>query len=318
MAADRGPGAAPELLAIGNCCADIFLPPHPAPPRGGIALIESLDVVPGGNGLNTAVASARLGVRAAFAGVLGDDLFGRFLRGVLDGEGVDVSRLRLALGRQSPATVVLNDPSGERSFIHHPGTNADYALDPGALEPSPRVFHLAAPELLGAFWPEAAVEAARAARAAGAAVSLDFFVLPGADNAAAHRPLLGLCDVALPNEEEALAVSGASDARGAARYLHDRGVRIVAIKRGERGALVSAGGRVTEVPARAARAIDTCGAGDNFAAGFLAAWLRGLDPAACTEIGCAMGTRCVEFRGSLTGTGDRGFLDGMRRRLAAR
>ncbi len=299
----------PDLIAVGNCCVDIFLPPHEPPPRGGLTRIPSLDVVPGGNGLNTAVAAARLGVRAAVAGVLGDDLFGRHLRDVLDAEGVDTRLLDLLPGRQSPATVVLNDETGERSFVHHAGTNDDFRLPPATLDRPPRVLHLAAPEVLGGFWPEECLAAARRARELGATVTLDAFAdRGGPDVVAAHRPVIELCEVALPNEEEALHVTGAASVDAAIDALHDAGVAIVAIKRGERGAIVSHDGRRVDVPTERVDAVDTCGAGDNFAGGFLAAFLEGRSPVECARIGCGMGTRCVQFRGSLTGTADPRFL----------
>src|SRR5262245_59580863 len=178
-----------DLLTIGNICIDVFLPPHSPPPRGGISLIPSLSVVPGGNASNTAIAAARMGARTGVGGVLGDDLFGRHLREFLAGERVDVSRLFLLAGRQSPATVVLNDKTGERSFVHYPGTDADFALPAEVQQAPARIFHFAAPELLGAFWPERCLAAARELRKQGRRITLDTFVSQGSSAQAEHRPL---------------------------------------------------------------------------------------------------------------------------------
>jgi sugar/nucleoside kinase (ribokinase family) len=297
-----------DLISIGNICIDLFLPPHEAPPRGGITYLPSLSVVPGGNGSNTAIAAARLGTRAAVGGVLGDDLFGRHLRDFLLAESVDVSLLTLRAGRQSPATVVLNDATGERSFVHYPGTDADFALPERVLAAPARLVHFAAPELLGSFWPRGCLAAARQLRATGHEISLDTFVPPGSDAVEEHRPLLEVVDLALANEEEARLITGQSEVRDMARYLLDRGVKVAAIKRGERGAVVATRDEYFEVPAERVPVVDTCGAGDNFAGGFLAAYLHGLSLADCGAIGCAMGTRCVQSEGSLTGTADKSFL----------
>ena len=70
----------PELIIIGNCCADIYIPAHQPPPPGGIERIPQVRVEIGGNGANTAVTAARLGASTALAGVLGDALFGCHLR----------------------------------------------------------------------------------------------------------------------------------------------------------------------------------------------------------------------------------------------
>lgn len=301
-----------DLVTIGNACIDLFVPPHAPPPPSGITLVPSLHLTPGGNGFNTAVTAARLGLRTALAGVLGDDVLGRHLRDYARGEGVDTSLLELRPGRASPLTLVFNDPAGERSFVHHPGTNADYALAGAAIETPCRIFHFAAPELLGGFWPEGALAAARRLRAAGRTLTLDTFAVAGEEPRAAiahrHRPLLELMDVVLPNEDEARLIADRDDLGEAAAAFHALGVKVVAIKRGEKGALLSSGGELTDIPTAAVAAVDTCGAGDNFAGGFLAGMLRGLDTRRAAALGCALGTLSVAHQGSLTGTADRGRL----------
>jgi sugar/nucleoside kinase (ribokinase family) len=305
--------AAPELIIAGNTCVDLYLPAHERPPAGGIRLISAPQVEVGGNGANTAITAARLGVRTALAGVLGDDLFGRHLRDALLAEGVRISWLELLPGRPSPLTLVLNDAGGERSFVHHPGTNAEFAVPTGAVLAPCRVFHLAAPELLPGLWPEGAIELGRKLKAAGRTLSLDVFAVddpPGSAESIArqHRPLLELADMAFPNEAEARLVTGQKELRSMAAYFHDCGVGLVAIKRGPAGACVSSGGRLELVPTRKAAVVDTCGAGDSFSGAFLAGWLRGLDPVECTRLGCALGTLCVEHRGALAGSRDSGRL----------
>jgi len=310
------PGPVFDVITIGNVCIDLFLPPHRPPPRGGISLIPSLTVVPGGNSSNPAIAAGRLGLSAAVAGVLGDDLFGRHLREFLSGEGADVSLLELLPGRHSPATVVLNDPTGERSFVHYPGTDADFSLPAGVLEADARIFHFAAPELLGRFWPEGCLEAARKLKERGKTISLDTFVSPGSDALREHRALLETVDLAMPNEDEARLITGRSTVREMAEYLLRAGVKVAVIKLGERGAVVATREEYHQVAAETVQVVDTCGAGDNFAGGFLAGCLRGLPPGEAARIGCAMGTRCVTREGSLSATSDPAFLALLRARLA--
>lgn len=296
-----------KLIVVGNTCTDIYVPAHQAPQPGGIQIIPPLDMQIGGNGANTAITAARLGTSTAVAGVLGDDAFGRILRRELKAEGVDVARLKMLPGRASPTSIVYNDGRGERSFAHHPGTNADYSLPAEAMRAPCRVFHLAAPELLSGLWPGGWVEAARKLKAAGRIISLDSFVVADRRNGSDriirdHHALLQFVDLAFPNEAEAQLISGQREPRAIADYFHDLGVEVVAIKRGPKGAVVSWQGRMEEVPAASVKVVDTCGAGDNFTGGFLAGYLRGLNPLNCARVGCALGTLCVRFRGSLTGT----------------
>lgn len=302
----------PELIAVGNACVDLFVPHHVPPKPGGISKIPSFEAVPGGNGANTAVTAARLGVRTALAGVLGDDLFGRHLRDCVEAEGVDTSLLELLPGRSSPTTLVFNDEDGERSFVHHPGTNTEVFLPAAVVDARCDVFHFAAPELLPGLWPTGAEAVAKQLRERGVRVSMDVFAVegdaPAAEVIEAHRRVLRHVDMVFPNQDEARCITGCSGLRDMTAYLHDLGVRIAVIKRGARGAAVSWEGNYEEVPTRSVRALDTCGAGDSFVGAFLAATLRGRNPREATEFGCAVGTLCVERRGSLTATGDRNRL----------
>ncbi len=297
-----------ELIAVGNTCVDLFVPHHEAPKPGGISRIATLDAVPGGNGANTAVTAARLGVSTALAGVLGDDVFGRYLRDFLAGEGVDTSLLELLPGRSSPTTLVFNDEHGERSFVHHPGTNNEFFLPRGALECHPGVFHFAAPELLPALWPAGVEAAAKALKERGVRVSMDIFAVEGDAPAAAlveaHRRVLRHADMVFPNEDEARCITGRADLRDIMAYFHDLGIRIAVVKRGARGATISWDGNLEDVPTAAVTVLDTCGAGDSFVGAFLAALLRGRSPLEAAEFGCAVGTLCVERRGSLTATAE--------------
>lgn len=310
-------GAPPDLMTLGNTCCDLFVPDHSRPPPGGIVTIDSLEVVPGGNGANTAITAGRLGIRVALIGVLGDDLFGRYLREHLGKAGVDTSLLQLLPGRTSPATIVFNDAAtGERSFVHHPGTNLDFSVPADARRLTPRILHLAAPELLPGLWPGGAVALAREMRARGAIVTLDTFAVvdpsqPGSAERVEreHRELLGTVDMVFPNELESGLVTGRKDLEAQAARFHELGVRVVAIKRGERGAHVSWEGRAVDLPTGRVAAVDTCGAGDNFSAGFLAGTLWGLSPEEAGRLGCALGSLCVEHRGSTTGSEDPGRLE---------
>ena len=300
-----------KLIVIGHGCGEVNLPPHEPPPPGEVVTVPGLELAIGGSGVVTAITTARLGISTAFSGVLGDDVLGVLIRDTMSAEGVDVTRLHLLQGRSSPTTLVYNRGNGHRpSFVQHPGTNADYKLPSTVLRAPCKVFHLAAPEFLTGIWPHTAIDIVRKLKVAGRTVSLDTFAMGNGRaeierNVKEHRHLLDLVDIVFPNEEEARLISGRSEWESMVRYFHERGVQIVAIKRGDKGAVVSWGGRIEEVQVSRVEAVDTRGAGDNFAAGFLAGYLRGLDPLKCTRLACALGMRCVRHQGALTGTRDR-------------
>ena len=303
----------PDLIIIGNCCADIYIPAHQTPPPGGIERIAQLRVEIGGNGANTAVTAARLGASTALAGVLGDDLFGRHLRQALDSEGIDLSLLESSEGTGAPVTLVLNDADGERSFVHHGGSNDNWELPPAAIETPCRVFHMAAPEILGSFWGDPCLDTAHSLKKAGVQLSLDFFVPPDrlqkVECRDTHSPLLEIADMVFPNELEARAITGQDTVEDMLASLHDSGVSLAVIKRGADGAVVSWDGNREDIPAAGVNAIDTCGAGDNFAGAFLAGWLKGLDPVECAKLGCEMGTLCVQQKGAVTASSNTAKLE---------
>ena len=308
----------PELIIIGNCCADIYIPAHQPPPPGGIERIPQVRVEIGGNGANTAVTAARLGASTALAGVLGDDLFGCHLRQALESEGIDLSLLESSEGTGAPVTLVLNDATGERSFVHHGGSNDAWELPPAAIETPCRVFHMAAPEILGSFWGNPCLDTAHSLKKAGVQLSLDFFVPPDgpAPSSAgnAHGALLEIADMVFPNELEARLITGQHTIGDILACLHDTGVSLAVIKRGSDGAVVSWDGNREDIPAAGVDAIDTCGAGDNFAGAFLAGWLKGLDPVECTKLGCEMGTLCVQQKGAVTASSNTAKLEELTRR----
>jgi len=303
----------PRLIVVGNACVDLFIPPHPPPPPSGVVNIPPIDVQIGGNGANTAIAASRLGVDTALAGVLGDDMFARHVRDGLRAESVDTSLVETLDGVCGPTTIVVNDDKGERSFVHHAGSNDHYRLPPAACRTPCEIFHFAAPELLGRFFHDECANAADELRRLAGAISLDVIDvdLQGRDPVAAHAPLLEAVDMVFPNEEEARAITGRRHVDDILAYLRDRDIHRVVITRGKDGALLCWDGEVTTIQTRVANVVDTCGAGDNFVAGFLTGLLGDLPPESCARLGCELGTRCVEHRGSLGGTEDRPWVDGL-------
>jgi sugar/nucleoside kinase (ribokinase family) len=114
--------------------------------------------------------------------------------------------------------------------------------------------------------------------------------------------VLPLVDVLMPNDQEALHISGKTKISEAVSYLTGLGIPVIAVKRGIEGALVRGKGeshRCAVEPAAAGG--DSVGAGDSFDAGFLAGWLRGFPLAQCLEIACACGRSVACAAGGLLG-----------------
>ena len=135
-------------------------------------------------------------------------------------------------------------------------------------------------------------------------VSLDTNWSPAGDWDAV-REILGYVDVFAPNEEEALHISGMDNVEDAGEWL-SRLVKLTVIKRGARGAVAfdSAAGNRFELPGASLdeRSIaDTTGAGDNFDAGFLFAWLKGAPLGHCVMLGTRCGISSLAYMGGIEG-----------------
>ena len=299
-----------KLIVVGSAGADINVPPHDPPPPGQMITVSSLGMQIGGSGFYTAIVASRLGISTAFAGVLGNDVIGQMVREKLRAERVDVTRLSLLPERYSPITLIYNRSRGDPSYVQHPGTNADYKLPPVLPRVPCRMVHLASPEMFGGLWPNGVVEFVRQLKVNQKTVSVDTFAVgKGAEyNVREHRHLFDLVDIVFTNEHQAKLVSGRSEWESVVRYFLERGVSVVVVKCGPKGAIVASKGRIEKVPPARVKAVDPQGAGDHFVAGFLAGHIRGLDPLASARLGCKLGALCVCYRGVLTGTADAGRL----------
>src|SRR5687767_5945999 len=113
-----------DAAVFGLIVADLIAEPMdlrrpPAP--GGLVITNSVTLTTGGNVCNTGVAMAKLGMRVAAAGLVGDDVLGNAVTEKLRAEGLDTSAVFSDRRSQTSASVVAVEPSGERCFFHTPG-----------------------------------------------------------------------------------------------------------------------------------------------------------------------------------------------------
>lgn len=251
--------------------------------------------VPGGKGLNQAVTAARQGAEVTMVGCVGDDTSGQRLLQVLSDEGISSTSSRMVAGVPSGTALITVASGGENTIVVAPGANHELRADdlgPAEAGLGPGTVTLAQLEV-----PMNAVQATFSiARARGATTLLN--PAPAPD----HLPpaLLSLVDVLLPNETEALAISGQRTPDRAASWLLERGCGSVVVTLGEQGALVArAGERMVVVPAHPVEAIDTTAAGDAFCGALAAALAAGEDLYDGVRYGCAAGALATTVMGAL-------------------
>ncbi len=277
----------PTVVTLGVHVLDVVVRPVTAIPVGqGAELVDDIHLGPAGTAGGTAVVLARLGASVRTVGIVGDDAAGRLLVELLAGSGVDTSRVSRRRGVATSASVIPVRPDGSRPALHLVGASTllgELVVDEAVLEGASWL-HVGGPEL----FPDVAQATLRAARSQGLATSIDFLV-PG-DPAwyEVVEPLVALADVVLPNDEQVLGFTGASELVEGCRRLLDAGTATVVVTAGAAGAVVVDATNATAVPAVSVEAVDTTGCGDAFSAGFIRGRTLGLTVLESTRLGCAV------------------------------
>ena len=304
-----------KILGMGNALVDVLAKidsddvlDRLGLPKGSMQLIDTarymelrekmaawqLRKATGGSAGNTILALSNLGVETGFIGRVGDDDNGEFFVENCRRRGIDFKQV----GEKGTSGVALTfiSPDGQRTFGTHLGVAGQFH----AADLNPAMF-----DGYGFFHVEGYLtqdhelidSAYTMARAAGLQTSIDLasFNIVEADRDF-FRHLLDKVDVVFANEEEAQAFSGKSPEEA----LEDLAAvcRTAVVKIGARGALVARSEERVAVPARDVVPVDTTGAGDYFAAGFIYGLTRGCSLRAATEIGSLLASEVLQVVGT--------------------
>jgi sugar/nucleoside kinase (ribokinase family) len=290
-----------DILVAGEINPDLILSGNVTPEFGQVEkLVDSADLTVGSSSAIFACAAARLGLKVAFVGVCGVDIFGRFMLDELSRRGVDISGVIVDSASQTGLSVILIRSSsggpGERAILTHLGAINQLKAKQvtQAMLQKARHLHIASYFLQTALKPDLP-DLFQCAHALGLTTSLD----PNWDPSGTWSgldELLGDVDVFLPNANEAIALSGASAIAAALHFLGQKS-QTVAIKCGRDGALGCRGGETARVSALPVQVVDTVGAGDTFDAGFLYGWLNGWSLARALALAAACGSLSTRASG---------------------
>jgi sugar/nucleoside kinase (ribokinase family) len=255
----------------------------------------------GGSAANTACWLAATGSEALFVGCVGDDLPGREAAEALRATGVRTA-LKVDPSRPTGTVVVLVDPTGERTMV--PDTGANCALTPMDLPRAEfrpgRHLHLSGYTILNPESRAAGIAALDLAHRRGMTTSVD---VASAGPLAAVGPdrfldWIGNPFMLIANRDEAAVLTGIDDDPVAATRALTELCDQVVVKLGADGVVRHDAlfDRTIRVPAEKlgpGELVDTTGAGDAFAAGYLAAWMRDADPEEALAAGCRLAARVI-------------------------
>ena len=307
-----------KVIGIGNALTDMLVNLRSDEvlekfdlPRGSMSLVnseqqkeisKSVSGLPytlslGGSADNTIRAMARLGCQVGFIGKVGRDSTGDFFESALDNLGIQPFIMRGE--ERSGKCVSLVSPDGERTLVTHLGA----AVEMKAEDLTPAIF-----EGYDCLYVEGYLVqdhnlirgAIRMAKELGLKVAIDlasFNVVE--ENLEFLREVISeYVDIVFANEDEARVFSGEEEPVNALQYISTM-CDLVIVKIGMRGALIKQGGEVSHVGIMAAaKRVDTTGAGDFYAAGFMAGMCEGLSLRQCGTIGAITAGKVIEIVGT--------------------
>jgi adenosine kinase len=310
-----------DVLGIGNAIFDVlvqtdegFLAAH-GMTKGGMALIDESraaaiyrDMGPatemsGGSAANTIVGLANLGARAAYVGKVRDDQIGRLYTHDIRAAGVAFATRPAADGPATGCSYILVTPDGERTMNTYLG--AAQELNPSDIDAA-EVAGSAFVYLEGYLWDpknakDAFVKASTIAHDAGRQVALtlsDSFCVDRYRDEFLELLRNGTVDLVFANEAELHSLYQTSDFDTALKQLR-ADVNLGVVTRSEKGCVVASPDRIAAVPAFPIdKMVDTTGAGDLFAAGFLFGLVRGAGYENCGRLGALAAAEVIQHIGA--------------------
>lgn len=310
-----------DLLVAGEINPDLILTGDVTPEFGQVEkLVDTSTLAIGSSSAIFACGAARLGLKVAFIGVCGGDVFGRFMLDEMSMRGVDVSNVIVRPDGQTGLSVILSHGS-DRAILTHSGLIAELQASdiPDDLLRQSKHLHVASYFLQTKLQPNLPALFQRA-HSLGLTTSLDTNYDPS-EQWLGFDELLSVTDVFLPNQTEALSITQADDIESAARQLAQKS-KLVAVKLGADGALALSGAvakskrgirshlpeeegsgmreivRVNSIPVNV---MDTVGAGDSFDAGFLYGYLNNWEIEKSLRLACVCGALSTQQAGGTNG-----------------
>jgi len=285
-----------DVLVAGEINPDLILAGDVLPEFGQVEkLIDSYTLAMGSSSAIFACGAARLGLKVAFIGVCGDDIFGHFMLAAMQKRNVDVSNVIVRNGKRTGISIILNREA-DRAILTYLGAITDLQASdiPDDLLRQARHLHVASYFLQTKLQPDLPA-LFRRARSFGLTTSLDTNYDP-TEKWTGFDELLSTTDIFFPNKTEALSMTGAENIESAAKQLAGKS-KLVVIKLGAAGAILQHGDKTIFAPSIAVNVVDTIGAGDSFDAGFLYGYLNRWDMEKSLRLAAVCGALSTQASG---------------------
>jgi len=289
-----------NVLCIGDVMLDVIARINVSPQKinFGSDTASRISTSSGGAAGNVAAWLTRTDARSTIVSHVGDDPAGAAIVAEFDALGVSHGDLVIP-SETSGVVVVLVDSSGERTMFPDKGANSRLTLTDLPNLGAFQAVYISGYALLNPLARDGVLAMIAKIKVAGLPIYFDPASV-GAMKDVADKELhnwFSMMDVLLLNEEESIYLTGSVDIERALNYLLDFS-QVVVIKRGSAGAIAKARGFDSiSLPAVAATVVDTTGAGDSFAAGFIASYSKNHDLTAALQAGGELAAGCVAIVG---------------------
>jgi ribokinase len=274
-----------KITVIGSCNTDMVIKSDRLPVPGETVLGGIFMMNPGGKGANQAVAIARLGGEVSFISKTGNDIFGRQSIELYHSEGINTDHIFSDPDNPSGVALISVDAVGENYILVAPGANGTLSVKD--IEKARTKIEDADLLLMQLEIPMETVEyAAEIANAKGVKV-----ILNPAPAQALSEKLFKYLYIVTPNKTEAELLTGIKvedwqSARKASDCISDKGVDIVIITLGSKGAFVKESGQYYEIEAEKVKAVDTTAAGDTFSGALCVGLSKGMSVVDAVKMAC--------------------------------
>ncbi len=292
-----------DVVCVGCSCADVLIlgADFSKRPAGEAWRCKATMLAVGGDAANEAIVLGRLGVDVKLLTGVGADSIGTFVEETARKANVDVSAIRHVEGCDTTMNVIVVHPDGDRNFC---GTGKF----PESMNAQPDLEQLSGAKIISIasmlippfLTPESVLRVAKRAKENGSIVCADV-IYTEACKLEDLREALQYVDYIFPNFDEARELTGKDDLDEMADVFLGYGVKNVIIKTGKKGCFVKNAHVRLNMPCIGPKSIDTTGAGDNFAAGFIAALNDGKNLEDCCTYAAATAGLACQYLGANSG-----------------
>jgi sugar/nucleoside kinase (ribokinase family) len=304
----------PEIIGVGSPLVDILIRVDEdfiksiGGEKGGMVLVDNTTITdildkykatyeqaPGGSAANTIRGLARLGIRCGFVGKVGRDSLGHYIEEAF--KQIGITPLLKKAQADTGKVLSMITPDGQRTMRTYLGASQE--LGPADIFPDDfkgaKIVHVEGYLL---FNRNLILSVLQAAKEAGAKVSLDLASFEVVNTAKDILPdiLRNYVDIVFSNEDEAMAFTGKSELESIEELSGLCGIAVVKV--GKDGAYLKISDSVSKVDACKTQVIDTTGAGDLWASGFLYGMLRGFEIPRCGYLGSLLASKVIENIGA--------------------